>query len=211
MNNLIANSYINSLGTLNATFPALLHTQMTLYSTGNNQGWWKLVILSQWFGPLHDGKLSKNVWSFRDSLLTLLYIFIFLVWLNLIYKIVLSLRTKYDDSRNRNNLVMEQFQSWVFIRSRITTLTFAWYFFRFYVTQFSTLFVSSLRIQYDNNKNKNNYATKTFQSWFWFDRKFMWIVGYCFFQTENTSKTNNIFWTYRTQFKLFADFLWESL
>ena len=42
----ITNSEIDSLGTFNATFPALLHTQLTVYSTSDEQGWWKSDNLS---------------------------------------------------------------------------------------------------------------------------------------------------------------------
>ena len=38
MNNSIINREINSLGNLNAIFPALSHDWLTLYSTGDNQG-----------------------------------------------------------------------------------------------------------------------------------------------------------------------------
>ena len=38
MNNLITKIDIRSLGTLNATFPALSHTRVTVYSTGDYQG-----------------------------------------------------------------------------------------------------------------------------------------------------------------------------
>ena len=43
-------SDFNSLGTLNATFLALLHTQLTLYSTSDNQGCWE------------TGRFTKAVW-----------------------------------------------------------------------------------------------------------------------------------------------------
>ena len=38
MKNSITNSYINGIGTLNTTFPDLLHNQLTLYITVEKQG-----------------------------------------------------------------------------------------------------------------------------------------------------------------------------
>ena len=37
----ITSSDINSLGTLKATFTALSHAQLTLYSTGDDKGYWE--------------------------------------------------------------------------------------------------------------------------------------------------------------------------
>ena len=44
MNNLITNSDINSLGTLNATFLDLLYAWLTLYSTSDKHCWQKPTI-----------------------------------------------------------------------------------------------------------------------------------------------------------------------
>ena len=41
INDYITNSDINSLGTLNATFPAFSHDRLNLYNTGDDQGCWK--------------------------------------------------------------------------------------------------------------------------------------------------------------------------
>ena len=56
MHDFISNSEINSLGTLNVTFPFLSHAQMNLYYTSDKQGWQKIDSLLQQFDLLHNGK-----------------------------------------------------------------------------------------------------------------------------------------------------------
>ena len=53
---MITNSDINNLRNLNATFTALLHVQLTIYSTGDEKGLRKTDDLTQRFGFLHNGK-----------------------------------------------------------------------------------------------------------------------------------------------------------
>ena len=54
------NSEINSLGILNATFTALSHAQLTIYSTGDEQGWHKTNNLMQRFIFLHNIKQDSK-------------------------------------------------------------------------------------------------------------------------------------------------------
>ena len=75
---LITNSDINILNALNATLPALSHARLTVYSTGDEQGWQKFYNLSQRFGLFHYGKKYPNAWYLvLTSYLWLEFIFIF--------------------------------------------------------------------------------------------------------------------------------------
>ena len=77
MHNLITKVSINSLGNFNTTFPALLHSLLNKYSSGDKQGWRKTKNLPQWFIPYQNDKKSTNAWSFGAPFLPLLIIFSF--------------------------------------------------------------------------------------------------------------------------------------
>ena len=66
-------------------------------------------------------------WSFSALLLPVLDTFVIFMWLDSVYKIVLSMKIKYDKSRNRNNCVMRIISIVVLVRSKIIPLTFAWF------------------------------------------------------------------------------------
>ena len=70
MYDLITNSEINSISTLNAMFPALLHDRLTIYSTGDLKGLRKTNDLPQQFSLLHYGKQIAKCLDFQCSLLT---------------------------------------------------------------------------------------------------------------------------------------------
>ena len=71
MNYLTIINEINSLGTLFATFPALHHTWLNLYSTSDNQGCKKTVDLPQRFRLFHHVKQIAIRTVFWCSPLTL--------------------------------------------------------------------------------------------------------------------------------------------
>ena len=110
----ITNSEINILSTLNATFTELLHSQLTVYSNSDEQGWRKTDNLPQRFGLLHYGKQITKRLIFWCSPLTFDWnLFFVFMWLNSMYSFVLSLMKINYDSKNPNNCVMKiYFQSW---------------------------------------------------------------------------------------------------
>ena len=147
----ITNSYIISLGTLNDMFPALSHAWLTLYSTSDEQGSRKTGLFTAvvW----HTSRWQKIRQMPGNLVLTSYICLIFLMWLNLMYTIVLSLRIRYNDNRNRFFFDMRTISTVDFYRPKIVTLTLARYYFRFKLTQFDTFFVLSLRMKCDDNKN----------------------------------------------------------
>ena len=60
MNNSITNSEITCLGTLNTIFLTLLHTRMTLYSTGDNQGGRKIGRFTAVVQPPSQWKTNRQ-------------------------------------------------------------------------------------------------------------------------------------------------------
>ena len=70
MNNFTTIIEINNLGTLNDTFSDLLHTRLTLYSTGDVKGCHKSSPFNTRFGLLHDDNQIKKRLVFYCTLLT---------------------------------------------------------------------------------------------------------------------------------------------
>ena len=90
----------------------------------------KTVHLPQLFGLLHNGKQIDKRLVFRFSPLTFAWYFCFLCdSIRCIH--FFKSEDKYYDSINRNNCVMITILIVGFIRSKITTITFAWFFFIF--------------------------------------------------------------------------------
>ena len=74
MNDFITNSDINSLGTLISTFTSLSHTWLSLYSTGDKQGWQKPTIYQIGLASFTMANKSPNTWYFGDNPLPLIEI-----------------------------------------------------------------------------------------------------------------------------------------
>ena len=151
MNDSITNGEIISLSTLNILIPVLLYSDWldTVPVRTRWSGNWSIYRrVSSYFTVVTK---STDTWSFGATLLPLLGIF--LMWLSLMFGITLSLRIKYDNGRNKNNCDESNVNHGFLIWSKITTLTFAWYYFYFKSIKFYIFFVLSLRINYYNNKN----------------------------------------------------------
>ena len=103
------------------------HAWLNLYSNGDNQGWQKPDNLPQRFGLIHNDKQIENCLVFKYYHLNFASYFV-LMQLNTIYCFVLSMRIKYDDSKNRNNCVMRKSSIVVLIPSKIyvTSELFIW-------------------------------------------------------------------------------------
>ena len=71
MYEMIPISNINGMSTLNSTFPALSHAQLTIYSTGDENGWRKTKDLPQWSASFTLENHPQNVLYFDDRLLPL--------------------------------------------------------------------------------------------------------------------------------------------
>ena len=112
----------------------------------------KLVDLPQWFGLIHGGRKIDKRLVFGAHLLPLLDLF--LMWLNLVYEIVLSLRIKNDDSRNRNYCVMRKITIVVFysIKNHNSCLCLILFSFRIDSVRYILCFESE-----DNNDDNENF------------------------------------------------------
>ena len=127
MYNFIANYNIHILGTSNAKFLALSHARLTICSTGDKQGWRKNDDLPQRFVFLHNGKQINKLLVFMCSYLAFSSYRPVLVWLYSTHCFVLCLRIKYDDSKNRKNVLWDQFQSWFWFDQKYTWLVSCWF------------------------------------------------------------------------------------
>ena len=96
---------------------------------------------------------SLNYWYFVAAILTLLDIFVVLMWLNAMYCFVLSLRIKYDGSINRKNCVMRTISIVSFDSIKNIKILPLLDFFCLILTQFGILFVLGLRIKHYDSKN----------------------------------------------------------
>ena len=101
MYGLIIKSDINSLRTLNSTFPSVFQARLTIYSDGDEQGWRKNYDLPKRLGLLHYGKQIYKHPLFRFSPINFALEFIFSFDVNQSnISFVLSLRKIYDESKN---------------------------------------------------------------------------------------------------------------
>ena len=106
MKNPITNSEIISLNNLNVTVSALSHVDCLDTVTVQTRLSGKRMICRSGSAYFTMEPELTNAWSFGAHLLTLLGFFS--MWLNSMLEIILSLRIKYDNSRNRNNFVMRK-------------------------------------------------------------------------------------------------------
>ena len=119
----------------------------------------------------------------------------FFSWLNLIYYLVLSLRIKYDDSKNQNNCVMRKMSIMDFwFDQKPQLLTLLNIFFVSMWPKFMYCFVLSLTIKYDDSKNQNNCVMTTISIMIFIRWKNLNSVLLTF-PTKNASNKNNILWT----------------
>ena len=107
MHYLITKSEINSLITLNSTFPDLLHAWLTINSTCDEQYWWENWQLIERFSFLYYGKQNSKCLVFHCSPLTFsCHLFFVYMWLNSIY-FCFNLSQMNDCSKNPGKLCYE--------------------------------------------------------------------------------------------------------
>ena len=189
---MVTNSDVNSLGTFNATFTDLLHAQIALYSTSDNQGWNKT---GQFITVVRTPSYWQN--NIQTPGIFMLSSYLCLIFLSFLCDSIqcikiLSMKIKYDDSRNRNNCNMRTIPIMIFDSIKNHNSYLCLIFFVLMWLNSIYCFVLSLRIEYDDSKNQNNCVMRTISIVILIWSKIYVNSGLLIFPTKSNSKPNNI-------------------